>query len=88
MRLSADVAFGQLVESGKVKVINIMLGDAPKKWDSDSRSYSSTWEVGASKDVESKLDLRIVPCIYLLDENFNVVGKNKTVDFVLSLVNG
>lgn len=85
MRLSTDIAFGKAVESGQIEVINIIVGDVPKKWDADSQSYSSTWLVGASKDVADKIDLRIMPCIYVLDQNFKVIAKNRTVDFVKSL---
>ena len=85
MRLSTDIAFGKAVESGQIEVINIIVGDVPKKWDADSQSYSSTWLVGASKDVADKIDLRIMPCIYVLDENFKVIAKNRTVDFVKNL---
>ncbi len=86
MRLNTDVALSRVVASGEVEVINIMVGDTPKKWDSDSQSYASTWIVGASKDVAGKIDLRIMPCIYILDEYFNVIAKNKTVDFVKKLM--
>ena len=86
MRLSTDIAFGQAVESGQVEVINIILGDTPKKWDSDSQSYSEKCIVGAIKEASEKLDLRIVPCIYILDENFTVIAKNKTVDFVKNMM--
>ena len=86
MRLNTDIAFSKAVESGQIEVINIVVGDTPKKWDSDSQSYSETWIVGASKEALEKLDLRIMPCIFILDENFNVIAKNKTVDFVKSLV--
>ena len=85
MRLSTDIAFGKAVESGQIEVINIIVGDVPKKWDADSQSYSSTWLVGASKDVADKIDLRIMPCIYVLDQNFKVIAKNRTVDFFKSL---
>ncbi|MBQ5508763.1 MAG: DUF5106 domain-containing protein [Muribaculaceae bacterium] len=88
MRLSTDVAFSQAVESGQVEVINILATDVPKKWDSDSQSYSATWVVGASKDVTTKLDLRIMPCLYILDEDFKVIAKNKTVDFLKNLMRG
>ncbi|MBQ6647584.1 MAG: DUF5106 domain-containing protein [Muribaculaceae bacterium] len=86
MRLNTDVALSRVVASGEVEVINIVVGDTPKKWDSDSQSYTSTWIVGASKDVAGKIDLRIMPCIYILDEYFNVIAKNKTVDFVKKLM--
>ena len=86
MRLNTDIAFGKAVESGQIEVVNIMIGDTPKKWDDDSQSYSSTWIVGASKDASEKLDLRIMPCVYILDENLNVIAKNKTVDFVKNLM--
>lgn len=88
MRLSTDVAFSQAVESGQVEVINILATDVPKKWDADSQSYSTTWVVGASKDVATKLDLRIMPCLYILDEDFKVIAKNKTVDFLKNLMRG
>ena len=86
MRLSTDVAFNKVVENGQVEVINIMVGDTPKKWDADSQSYSETWMVGASKEVADKLDIRIMPCVYILDEDFKIIAKNKTVDFVKNLV--
>ena len=86
MRLSTDVRMEQAVDSGYIKVINIVTHAAPKQWDADSRSYSEKWEVGANKDVASSLDLRIMPCIYVLDEDFNVIAKNKTVDFMKSMV--
>lgn len=86
MRLSTDVAFGQLVDQGVVKVINIVGGDNPKQWDSDSQSYSTRWEVGASKEVGSRLDIRIMPCLYVLDEELRVIAKNKTVNFMKSMV--
>ena len=82
MRLSTDIAFNQKVEAGEIEVINIIVGDTPKTWDKDSQTYSQSWIVGASKEVQDKLDLRIMPCIFLLDENFNIIAKNKTVDFI------
>lgn len=86
MRLSVDIAFGQAVDAGHIKVINIMVTDVPKQWDADSRSYSEKWEVGANKDLATKLDLRIMPCIYVLDDEFRVIAKNKTVDFMKGLL--
>mgnify|MGYP002623285699 CR=1 FL=1 len=86
MRLSTDIVFGQAVDEGVVKMINVMVGGTPKQWDADSQSYSEKWEVGASKDVLNKLDLRIIPCIYVLDEEFRVIAKNKTVDFLKSWI--
>lgn len=86
MRLNTDLALAKLVEEGHIEVVNIVVGDTPKKWDNDSQSYASTWLVGASKDVAGKIDLRIMPCVFLLDENLKVLAKNKTVDFIKNLV--
>lgn len=86
MRLSADITFGQAVDQGVIKMINIVVGDVPKQWDADSKSYSEKWEVGANKEIGGKLDLRIMPCIYVLDEEFRVLAKNKTVDFMKSML--
>lgn len=86
MRLSTDIAFSQFVDQGRIKVINIVAGDIPKQWDADSQGYSKQWEVGASKEVSGKLDMRIMPCLYVLDEEFRVIAKNKTVDYMKSMV--
>ncbi len=86
MRLSTDITIGQLIDEGVIKVINIVVGDVPKQWDRDSQSYSEKWEVGANKDVAGKLDIRIMPCLYVLDDEFRVLAKNKTVDFMKSMV--
>ncbi len=86
MRLSTDIALSKVVESGEVEIVNIVVGDTPKQWDIDSKNYSETWMVGASKDIIDKIDLRIMPCIYILDKDFKVIAKNKTVDFVKRLM--
>ena len=86
MRLSTDITFNQLVNQGYFKVINIIVGDVPKQWDADSHSYSEKWEVGAGKDLGSKLDIRIMPCLFVLDENFKVIAKNKTVNYLKDLI--
>jgi hypothetical protein len=36
--------------------------------------------------VSGKLDMRIMPCLYVLDEEFRVIAKNKTVDYMKSMV--
>jgi len=86
MRLNADVRFEEAVKTGFIKVINIMVTDVPKQWDTDSQNYASVWEVGANKDLSAKLDMRIIPCLYILDEDFKVIAKNKTVDFMKSML--
>lgn len=86
MRLSADINFGNAVEEGHIKVINIMVDDIGKSWDADSRSYSEHWEVGVNKDLSTKLDIRIMPCIFVLDEEFRVIAKNKTVDYMKNIM--
>lgn len=88
MRLSTDIAFNNAVDNGNIKVINIVTTSAPKQWDADSQSYAERWEVGATKDVVGHLDLRIMPCIYILDSDFKVIAKNKTVDYIKNLMAG
>ncbi len=88
MRLNTDVTFSRAVENGDIEVINIIVGDTPKKWDADSQSYSATWIVGACKDIVGKIDMRIMPCVYILDEEMKIIAKNKTVDFVKNVMKG
>lgn len=84
-RLFTDLTVKQAIADGSLKVINIVAGDTPKPWDAKSLEYSSAWTVGASKGPMSLLDIRIMPCIIILDKDGNVQLKNLTVDALKKL---
>lgn len=85
MRLDADVTMNMLIDEGVMKVVNIVATDTPRQWDKDSQSYAARWTVGACKDLLTQADVRLMPCIFLLDNNLNVISKNITVDHIKSL---
>ena len=80
MRLDADVTLNQLIDSGGLKIINIVTRDAVKTWDDQSLDLSAKWVVGANKDLFTQVDVRFMPCIILLDSDLRVVNKNLSVD--------
>ena len=84
-RLYTDIRVKQAVDEGKLKIINIMAGDTPKKWDDKSLEYASQWTVGASKEMMEQLDIRQLPGVIILDGSGTVQLKNLTIDYVKSL---
>lgn len=84
-RLYTDFRVKQAIDDGKLKIINIVAGDAPKKWDDQSLEYASQWTVGASKEVMDLLDIRQLPGVTILDGSGTVQLKNLTVDYVKGL---
>ena len=85
-RLYTDIAVNAALDNGSLKVVNIMAGDVPKSWDETSRNYSARWTVGASKNAMDVLDLRILPCVIVLDREGKVQAKNLTVDNIKGMV--
>lgn len=84
-RLYTDIRVKQAIDDGKLKIINIVAGDTPKKWDDQSLEYASQWTVGASKDIMDLLDIRQLPGVTILDGSGNVQLKNLTIDYVKGL---
>lgn len=86
-RLFTDISLNQSIENGTLRVINILADDAPKQWDQASLDCAAKWTVGANKDVLRTLDVRIMPCILILDAEGNVQVKNYSVDNLKQLLN-
>lgn len=76
-QLGENTGFNSLTEAGKLVVVAI----APDSLDADSSFLPSTWMSGKDNGSVSKdelYDIPNYPCVYLIDENGNVLLKNTT----------
>ena len=87
VRMSADVAMNALVDSAQVTVVCICLNKYSTEWAQNAASYPMNWVVGCSDQILSLIDLRFLPCCYLLDKERIIANNNLPVSDLLNAVN-
>lgn len=86
-RLNADISFTQLVDQGKVKIVNLTPEEVNDEWQSAVASYPEKWIVGASPEVVNYIDLRSDPLFILIDGQGLIRIKTPNIADILKLVN-
>lgn len=83
LKLEADTKLSKLVEEGKARILfispDITADDAPA-WKEGTERFPATWGVGYAEGLEDSLDLRMIPCIYLISPEGKIVTKAATED--------
>ena len=87
VRMSTDVALNALVDSGEVALVCMCLNKYSEDWARTGQGFGQKWIVGCNDDLADKLDLRVVPCCYILGEDRKVLNKAQSVEGILSAVN-
>lgn len=87
LRLSTDVALNSLLATGDAVLICVCLNDYSAEWASAASTYSEHWIVGCGKGIATGLDLRSLPCCYVLDADRVIVNKSLSVEGLMSAVN-
>ena len=87
LRLSTDVALNALLESGDAMLVCLCLNDYSADWASTASAYCEHWTMGCGKELSRSLDLRSLPCCYVLDAEHMIVNKSLTVEALMSAVN-
>lgn len=87
LRLSTDVALNTLIASGAAHLLCLSLNSYSSEWAAAAASYGDGWTVGCGANLASSLDLRVVPCCYVLDANRTIVNKALSVEGLMSAVN-
>lgn len=87
LRLSTDVALNALLESGEVTLVCLCQNKYSADWTQAAATYCDHWIVGCGDDLSRKLDLRSLPCCYILDEQRVIVNKSLSVEGLMSAVN-
>jgi len=87
VRLSTDVALNAWLNTGNVVLVCLCTNKYSADWAAAATGYASNWIIGCSADLLGTLDLRSLPCCYLLDGNRTVLNKNLSVEALMSAVN-
>ena len=87
LRLSTDVVLNSLVDEGKVALLCICLNKYSADWAATAAGYASNWALGCGENLSTQLDLRVLPCCYLLDGEHKVLTKALSVDALISSLN-
>lgn len=85
LRLKADAAVNALSKTGTLKIIDIMSGDPTDEWKKSVSDFPYEWETGTSTTAGDYIDLRIMPAIYLLDQNNKIIARNMSIESVLQI---
>lgn len=85
LRLEADIATGNVVKDGRLKIVIINPGKDTPGWRSAMANYPYEWEIGSSTKAAEEVDLRFMPTSYLLDNEYKIVLKNMDLNQILSL---
>ena len=87
LRLSTDVALNALLDSGNAKLVCLCLNKYSAEWASAAAGYATNWIIGCNADLQQTLDLRVLPCCYLLDAEQTILSKSLSVEGLMSAVN-
>ena len=87
LRLSTDVALNALLESGNAILLCLSLNGYSADWATAASNYCDNWTVGCSEDLYNQLDLRSLPCCYVLDSQRTIVNKALSVEGLMGAVN-
>ena len=87
LRLSTDVALNALLNAGEAQLVCLCLNKYSADWASAAAAYADNWIVGCGENFARDLDLRIIPCCYLLDEQRTIVNKSLSVEALMGAVN-
>lgn len=85
LRLSTDIVTNKLVKSGHVSFVSVFPEELPGI-DTVMKDEPAGWCTAKMKDMEDTYDMRIVPCIYLLDKDKKILEKSPNVDSILTFM--
>lgn len=87
LRLSTDVAMNSLLQTGNTVLLCMSLGAYSADWASTATGYCDYWTVGCGENLLNQLDLRVLPCCYVLDAERSIVNKSLSVESLITAVN-
>lgn len=85
LRLKADAAVGALTKAGRMKIIDILIGEPTEEWKNSVSDFPYEWEAGATTSAGDYIDLRIAPEIYLLDQNNKIIARDLSIESILNI---
>ncbi len=83
IRLSADYALNQMIEQGRLKIINIYAGQDSEQWAKWASAAPDNWLTVRSEEASTLFDLTVIPTITYLNRKMEVLGKDFTADDII-----
>lgn len=83
LRLETDSELQQLIDSGKAEILFISPDvdpDQADEWSKGVAEYPLSWTVGRAEGLDDIIDLRKVPCLYLIDNEGKIYNKGVDTD--------
>lgn len=82
LRLETDDELQQLVDEGKacIMFINPNEDNVNENWTAAVKNYPKSWKLGHGSTVSDFVDMRITPCIYVIDAKGNLVSKSANTE--------
>ena len=87
LRLSTDVALNALLDSGDVTLVCLSMNKYSDQWRDKAEGYADNWTIGCSEQLANQLDLRVLPCCYILNAERVIVNKSLSVEGLMTAVN-
>lgn len=87
LRLSTDVALNALLDEGAASLVCLSTNKYSADWASAAAGYANNWTIGCGENLARDLDLRVIPCCYVLDEQHAIVNKSLSVEGLMRAVN-
>lgn len=88
--MGASVAISNLINSGRLKVVDVYIDDEIDLWKERRDSYPSAWINGYDPTFTIRTDriyaVRAVPSLYLLDQDKNVALKDCPAELALQIL--
>lgn len=83
LRLETDTDLQKLVNEGKAAIYFIspdIADESVSEWYTHIAGYPADWKVGRAENLEDEIDLRIVPCLYVIGADGTIIYKNANTD--------
>lgn len=87
LRLSTDVAVNNWIGAGDAMIVCVSLYKYSADWATTAATWADNWTLGCSDALSRTLDLRALPCCYVLDAEHKIVNKSLSVDGLITVVN-
>lgn len=84
LRLSTDVGINSMIESGGLTVVQIYVGKPADRW---AASMPEKWMNTYCENARRDIDLRMLPCCYLIDKDRIILNKNIDIDQIKNAIN-
>ena len=86
VKLAANVSAIRHIDDGKLQIVVIGTVPYSTEWAESMSAVPQTWVAGTNPDIDTILDIRIKPEIYILGSNHKILVKHATMDNIIPML--